>query len=45
VSSRPRVTLFIDPPSCHFERDRLFEVATAPVSGDRRHKVETGVLV
>jgi hypothetical protein len=28
------LTLYIDPPSYHFERDRLFDLATAPSSGD-----------
>ena len=28
------VTLFVDPPSFHFERDELFDVRRAPVSGD-----------
>lgn len=28
------VTLFVDPPSYHFERDGLFDVGRAPVSGD-----------
>jgi alpha(1,3/1,4) fucosyltransferase len=35
VISRPSVALFIDPPTYHFERDRLFQLDSAPVSGDR----------
>ena len=29
------ITLFVDPPSYHFERDRLFDVSRAQISGDR----------
>ncbi len=34
VSAVPTITLFVDPLTHHFERDALFDLARAPVSGD-----------
>jgi len=34
VSSEPALAIFIDPPSHHFLKDRLFEPSTNPYSGD-----------